>query len=109
MYNFCDWTPDSDSLELYDAEWSALNTHLETIFDLRAVGPITFLEHGPAIESLVDLLARYLEGNYSEKPVLSKWVDDLIDAAAAAAPEFFKQGTHTTLHLLVYMANSIVG
>lgn len=88
VYNFCDWTPDSDSLELYGAECSALNAHLETIFGLRAVVLITFLERGPGIESLVNLLARYLEGNYSEKPVLYKWLNDCVArAAATAAPE----------------------
>ncbi|KAB5587312.1 hypothetical protein CTheo_9241 [Ceratobasidium theobromae] len=44
-----------------------------------------FLERGPGIESLVDLLHQYLMGDYSKKAVLAKWLDDLVDAAELAA------------------------
>ncbi|KAG9121366.1 hypothetical protein FRC07_002700 [Ceratobasidium sp. 392] len=59
----------------------ALN--LERIWS-SCYSPITFLERGPGIESLVNVLAHYLEGNYTEKPVLEKWLDDLVDAATTA-------------------------
>ncbi|KAG8750264.1 hypothetical protein FRC12_012964 [Ceratobasidium sp. 428] len=85
VYNFSGWTPDPEGMDKYGAECSVLNAHLETVFGLRAVAPIKFRERGSGIESLVTILAHYLEGEYAEKPVLAKWVDDLIDAAESAS------------------------
>ncbi|KAG9122668.1 hypothetical protein FRC07_000862 [Ceratobasidium sp. 392] len=85
LYDFSSWTPDPDLLDLYGAECSVLNAHLESVFGLRATAPITFLEKGPGMESLVDVLAHYLQGDYTEKPVLEKWLDDLVDAATMAS------------------------
>ncbi|KAG9125517.1 hypothetical protein FRC07_007281 [Ceratobasidium sp. 392] len=57
----------------------------ESVFGLCATAPITFLERGPGIESLANILAHYLEGDYTEKPVIEKWLEDLIDAATTAS------------------------
>ncbi|KAG9124265.1 hypothetical protein FRC07_012212, partial [Ceratobasidium sp. 392] len=70
-----------------------------SVFGLRATSPITFLERGLGIESLVDVLAHYLEGDYTEKPVLEKWLDDLVDAATTASSVastcYVGEGAHT--------------
>ncbi|KAG9083469.1 hypothetical protein FS749_006003 [Ceratobasidium sp. UAMH 11750] len=81
VYNFHDWSPDPSLLDDYGAECSVLNAHLEIVFGLRDGGRLTFIERGPGIESIVDIFDKYLSGNYTEKPVIAKWLDDLIDAA----------------------------
>ncbi|KAG8776331.1 hypothetical protein FRC12_000974 [Ceratobasidium sp. 428] len=65
VYDFCNWTPDPDQLDDFGAECSVLNAHLGRFFGLRNV----------------DIFAQYFTGNYAEKPVIAKWLDDLIDSA----------------------------
>ncbi|KAG8682321.1 hypothetical protein FRC09_016852, partial [Ceratobasidium sp. 395] len=85
VYNFLDWTPDPEGMDqYYGTECSVLNAHLENAFGFRAISPVLLRERGPGIESLVDIMAHYLEGDCAEKPVLAKWVDDLIEAASVA-------------------------
>ncbi|KAG8697572.1 hypothetical protein FRC09_007774 [Ceratobasidium sp. 395] len=81
VYDFSNWSPDPDQLDDYGAEGSVLNAHLERVFGLRNGGRITLTERGPGIESIVDIFTQYLTGDYAEKPVIDKWLDDLIDAA----------------------------
>ncbi|KAF8597429.1 hypothetical protein BDV93DRAFT_513341 [Ceratobasidium sp. AG-I] len=83
IYDFRNWIPDPELREVYGAECSVLNAHLEIVFGLRAQVSLSFLERGPGIESLADLFTRYLDGDYSEKPVVAKWLDDLTEAAEA--------------------------
>jgi hypothetical protein len=64
VYSFNGWVPDPELLEMYGAECSVLNAHLEIVFGLRAVTPLSFKERGPGIESLVDLFTHYLTGDF---------------------------------------------
>lgn len=89
IYEFTNWTPDPELLDMYGAECSVLNANLEIVFGLRARAPLVFQERGPGIESLVNLFEKYLLGEYLEQPVIVKWVEDLTEAAermAKAAP-----------------------
>jgi hypothetical protein len=81
VYSFINWSPDPEMLEDYGAECSVLNAHLEHVFGLRAVTLLTFTERGPGIESLADLFAHYLGGDFQEKSVILKWLEDLTEAA----------------------------
>ncbi|KAG9077835.1 hypothetical protein FS749_010224, partial [Ceratobasidium sp. UAMH 11750] len=81
IYNFNGWLPDQDKLDLYGAECSVLNAHLESVFGLRVGNTLLFQERGPGIESLADIFTHYLTGDYLEKPVIGKWLEDLTEAA----------------------------
>ncbi|KAG8715661.1 hypothetical protein FRC08_010296 [Ceratobasidium sp. 394] len=87
IYNFSDWSPDPDLLDDYGAECSVLNAHLETVFGLRAQSSLTFLERGPGIESLADVFTTYLTGDFKEKPIIGKWLEDLTTAAEAMSSQ----------------------
>ncbi|KAG8683523.1 hypothetical protein FRC09_016027, partial [Ceratobasidium sp. 395] len=58
-----------------------LNSVLENTFALRAQLPIVFIDRGPGLESLADTFTCYLTGDYTEKPIIAKWLDDLTEAA----------------------------
>ncbi|KAG8779902.1 hypothetical protein FRC12_023728 [Ceratobasidium sp. 428] len=66
---------------------SVLNAALESTFGLRGQSPIIFTEKGPGLESLANVLEHYLTGNYTEKAVVGKWLDDLIAAAERMSME----------------------
>ncbi|KAG8726689.1 hypothetical protein FRC12_023167 [Ceratobasidium sp. 428] len=80
------WTPSSGRMDQHGAECSVLNAYLEKAFGLCAIYPVSFRERGPGVESFVGIITHYLEGDYAEKLVLAKWVDDLIEAASMASP-----------------------
>ncbi|QRV89237.1 hypothetical protein RhiJN_17255 [Ceratobasidium sp. AG-Ba] len=79
MYKFEGRTPDIKPLEKCGTD------HLEHVFGLRKAGTIPFSEHGPSIESIVDISEQYLTGDYREKPVIMKWLEDLMRAAETTA------------------------
>lgn len=68
---------------MYGAECSMLNAHLEIVFGLRAVAPLTFKERGSGIKSLADVLTHYLISDYRVKPVIVKWREDLTEVVEA--------------------------
>ncbi|KAG8706755.1 hypothetical protein FRC09_002240 [Ceratobasidium sp. 395] len=87
VYNFNNWTPDPQLLEDYGTPCSVLNAALESTFGLRGQSPIIFTEKGPGLESLANVLERHLTGDYTEKAVIGKWLDDLIAAAERMSTE----------------------
>ncbi|KAG8725089.1 hypothetical protein FRC09_008767 [Ceratobasidium sp. 395] len=81
MYDFRNWTPDPDLLDDFGAECSVLNAHLERVFGLRNGGRTALTERGLGTDLIVDIFTQCLTDNYAEKPVIAKWLDDLIDSA----------------------------
>ncbi|QRV82866.1 hypothetical protein RhiJN_10882 [Ceratobasidium sp. AG-Ba] len=91
VYNFDEWTPDPTLLEDLGAECSVLNAHLENVFGLRNGSFILLAERGPGLESIVQVFRHYLSGPFAEKPVIEKWLDDLIEAAEHTSNELSMQ------------------
>ncbi|QRV97083.1 hypothetical protein RhiJN_25102 [Ceratobasidium sp. AG-Ba] len=81
VYDFCGWTPNPEKVEDCGTKCGALNADLENIFGPRVHSRVNVVERGPGIESIIDIFTHYLTGNYDEKPIIVKWVDDLVDAA----------------------------
>ncbi|KAG6369202.1 hypothetical protein JVT61DRAFT_15633 [Boletus reticuloceps] len=76
-----------------DPEWEedidmegAANRELEVQLGSRAKGPIILTEHGPGLNSIVDVLANYLT-KFLSSAILKKWVSDLIESANGAYEE----------------------
>lgn len=97
VYDFRNWSPDPDLLDTYGAECSVLNAHLESVFGLRAIAPLTLVERGPWLDSLADLLEHYLTGEFSEKLVIAKWLGDLTEAAEKVSNNDHSGGEVSTM------------
>ncbi|KAF8451152.1 hypothetical protein L210DRAFT_3640229 [Boletus edulis BED1] len=68
-----------EDLEDY-GETGAVNRELEIAFGSRHNGPIVFVERGPVLVQVVDILRTYLQKD-PNSAVLQKWVDDLTTSA----------------------------
>jgi hypothetical protein len=69
----------SEDLEDY-GETGTVNRELEIAFGSRHYGPVVFVERGPVLVQVVDILRTYLKKDPS-LAVLQKWVDDLTTSA----------------------------
>jgi len=76
-YNFQDFSPDPDWVEKIGTVEGAVNRELEVRLGTRANGPIEFVERGPAVEALVDVLDQYT-GTFPHDGLLAKWIDDAL-------------------------------
>lgn len=59
-YNFQDFSLDPEWIEIIGMVEGAVNRELETWLGMHADGPIEFVEWGPVVENLVNVLNHYL-------------------------------------------------
>jgi hypothetical protein len=79
-YNFQNFSPDPDWIDIIGNVEGAVNRELEVRLGSRANGPIEFLERGPAVEALVDVLNRYTK-EFPNDGLLKLWIDDALAGA----------------------------
>lgn len=100
-YNFSLYAPDPEEAEDFGVD-GALNHALEVTFcpGGRKDG-ITFLEQGPGLTAVVDVLRKY-NNDYPKHAVLQKWVHDLLESAIKAGGLVSILIDYCTMQLLAY-------
>jgi hypothetical protein len=84
IYNFTNFSPDPEKVELYGSNEAAVNNALEITFAKsgRNPGPCPFRleEQGPGLVAVVGVLETYLI-EFPQSAILHKWVADLTSVA----------------------------
>ncbi|KIO25436.1 hypothetical protein M407DRAFT_25235 [Tulasnella calospora MUT 4182] len=82
FYSFPTWGDlDPELVSDTGSSQGALNVELERTFGSRSKGTIKFGARGPSLEGVVTVLRHWITGLDGENILLTKWVDDLTDAA----------------------------
>jgi hypothetical protein len=102
-YNFWDFSPDVDWIERTGTVEGAVNRELEVRLGTRAHGPIEFVERGPAVEALVDVLDHYTK-EFPNDGLLAKWIDD----ALAGAIHTYSRANMPVSKLVIYYLFKII-
>jgi hypothetical protein len=84
LYNFQNFTPDPEKVELYGSKEGALNNALEVTFAPRGrqEGPNPFMlkEKGPGLLAVVDVLQQFSD-DFPTLAIIQKWVEDFTKSA----------------------------
>ncbi len=93
IYDFRNFVPDPELVELFGSREAALNNALEVVFAprgrLAGPNPFILIDQGPGLVAVVDVL-RNIINEYPQSAILQKWVDDLKNAAVYQFNSSFK-------------------
>ena len=80
IYDFHNFVPDPELVELLGSREAALNNTLEVVFAsqgcLTGPNPFILIDKGPWLVAVVDVLQNIIN-EYPQSAILQKWVDDL--------------------------------
>ena len=84
LYDFCNFEPDPQLVELYGTNKAAVNNVLKVTFAPQGWtdGPSAFLplDQGPGLVAIVDVLCRSI-CEFLQSAILKKWLEDLVKVA----------------------------
>ena len=98
-YNFAQFSVDPDWVEAIGSVPGAVNRELEVRLGTHANGPIEFVERGPQVEGLVEILDHYSK-QFPDDILLATWIDD---ALAGAMHTYSKANLPVSMQFTKYL------
>ena len=99
IYDFRNFEPDPQLVELYGTNEAAVNNVLEVTFAPRGrvdgPSPFPILEQGPGLVAIVDVLQRFIT-EFPQSAIMKKWLEDFLKAAVHEIGSSGEDVSHTS-------------